>query len=502
VDELGPLVAGLAVIEVQPLPPRDLLLILEPAAPPPPVLRLRLSADPEAPRLHLQVGRVRSAAGPAGPFFRALAAELEGATLRRIEQVRGDRIALLEFTGTPSGRRRALAAELVGRHANLVLLGPEDEVLQVLVPAPGRAGRAARLEPGRPWSPPGGSAAPPTGDSPPLTEALADPGGDPPGPLAEKVPLSWRVERTLGVAAAEARRARLAKLLLERAKRRRRRAAALVKGLEERARASDRSERVRWDGELLKANLGRLKRGLQEVELEDWFVEGSPPRRVPLDPRRSPQENVERIFARYKKLERARGHVEEEMARARERLAALDALVEAAAADPAHPEALEAEAVAAGLLDPRQEADPRKRPTPPARLPYRVFRVHGGAEVRVGRSAADNDLLTFRHSRGNDLWLHTADRPGSHVILRTPRGREPDPEALIDAALLAVHFSPARAGGAVPVHLARRKEVHKPRGAKPGLVTLSGGRILTVRAQQERLEALLRTARDRPPPTE
>ena len=113
-------------------------------------------------------------------------------------------------------------------------------------------------------------------------------------------------------------------------------------------------------------------------------------------------------------------------------------------------------------------------------------------EVRVGRRAKDNDSLTLRHARGNDVWLHTADAPGSHVVLRVGTNAEPDAEDLLDAAHLAVHFSPLRDSARAKVHVARRKEVHKPRGAKPGLVTLSGGRILDVRMQPERLARLLR----------
>jgi len=76
-------------------------------------------------------------------------------------------------------------------------------------------------------------------------------------------------------------------------------------------------------------------------------------------------------------------------------------------------------------------------------------------------------------------------------VLVLDKGADPDSEELIDAAHLAVHYSPLRDAGRVRVHVARRKEVHKPRGAKAGLVQLSGGRILDVRMQPERLRRLL-----------
>ena len=117
----------------------------------------------------------------------------------------------------------------------------------------------------------------------------------------------------------------------------------------------------------------------------------------------------------------------------------------------------------------------------------------------MGRSARDNDELTFRASRGNDLWLHTADTPGSHVILVVAKGAEPDPEEVLDAAHLAVHFSPKRGAGRVDVHVARRKLVSKPRRAPAGLVPLSGGKVKRVRLEPERLERRLAT-RGRPRP--
>ena len=459
-------------------------------------MRLRLSADGNAPRFHAQLGRTIRHKGPVGPFFQRLTEELVGAEIRSLEQVRGDRIILIEFRKTPSGKRRAVVLELVGRHANQVLLGPEDEVLDVLVPAPRRGPSPPRLRQGSPWAPPGGMPRSQDGEEPALSEWLPDP--EEPAPGSIPAPLSWRVESSLGGEATEARRAHLAKDLADRLKRRLGRSRGLVKGLLQRQEAADGAPRVRQDGELLKAAMAQCKRGQESIELADWFEEGAPPRRIALDPKRSPQANVERLFDRARKLERARESVATELALAHEKVALLEDLLVRARAPEAEPETLEAEALAAKVLEPRQQGDPRKRKAPAPRLPYRSYPVSAGFEVRVGRSAPDNDALTFKHARGNDLWLHTADCPGSHVILRLEKRQEADPEALVDAALLAVHFSPARGGDGVPVHVAYRKEVHKPRGAKAGLVSLSGGRILQVRAQQERLEGLLRRARGRP----
>jgi predicted ribosome quality control (RQC) complex YloA/Tae2 family protein len=183
---------------------------------------------------------------------------------------------------------------------------------------------------------------------------------------------------------------------------------------------------------------------------------------------------------------------------ARAKLAAIETFLVCAAAEGADFDALASEAVAARVLEPQQPAPAGKKPVVAARVPYKTFHGFAGAEIRVGRNARDNDDLTFHHASGNDVWMHTADTPGSHVVLRVGKGAEPHPEELLDAAHLAVHFSPHKDATRARVHVARRKEVHKPRGAKPGLVTLSGGKILDVRMQPARLQRLLGT--HRPPP--
>lgn len=504
VQELRPLLLGWRLRDVQHQPPRDLVLVLEPpedARELPAVRRLRLSADPEHARVHLVRARLPRPEGPPGPFFRRVAAELAGARLSSLAQVRGDRILCLEFRDTPSGEARALFAELTGRHANLVLCGASERVLEVLVPAEPERVRsgAARLAPGLVWSPPPGRSSPPA-SLPSIADEFpaAEPEAGGPAPEAG-APLSWRVECSLSRASAERERERAQKQLERRASRRLANARSLLAGLERKLAACAEAERVRLDGELLAANTHRLKRGMKEVLLEDWYAEGAPARRIELDPRRGPAENVEHFFERYRKLESTREAIPADIARAKQRIARLEELL-SKAADPAlDPEALDAEAVRAGLLDAPQEADERKRKPPPPRLPYRSFVGTRGSEIRVGRNARDNDDLTFHHARGNDLWLHTADAPGSHVVLCTGGRAEPDPEELLDAAHLALHFSPLRGAARASVHVCRRKEVHKPRGAKPGLVTVAGGRKLDLRLQPERLARLLSRGRSPAP---
>ena len=490
--ELGPLFAGSRLRKLVALPPRDLLLCFERPAPP----RLRVSASPDFPRIHLQAERQETHPGPIGPFYRRVAEELDGATLERLRQVAGDRMVELVFGNTPSGERRSLLAELTGRHANLLLLGPAERVLAWLVPPPrSRSGARPRLVIGEPWrAPPGTGRTAPAGS---LLEDLPDPGPPPPGGVV--APLSWRVECCLGAAAEQLVLERARKQLLARLERKLKRARALEAGLERRLQAALGAERVRQDGELLKAHMHALRRGQASIELPDLFEPDAPPRTIELDPPPlAPRERRAHLRALPQTAARQaeRGGRAGAGARAPARAAGFLGARARRRFGPARPGRRGSRTRAAGPRAGRRRTPPQARPGAQA-LP-RVHHPDRGARCWSARAPPTTTCSRCAWARGNDLWLHTRDAPGSHVVLRLERGAEPDEEDLLDAAHLAAHFSPLRESTRVAVHVSRRKHVHKPKGAKPGLVTLSGGRVVQLRVQPQRIRRLLASARRGP----
>ena len=485
VAELAPRVAHLVVRDAHALPPADLVLVLVESLEDTRSRRvfLRVSADPDGARICADRSRVSAHTGPLGPFFRACQTHLTGARLVKLSQVAGDRLVALEFK-CADDHKRTLIAELVGRHANMVLLGGSDIIEHVLVPA------ETRLKVGAAWTPPPGRAT--QGTRTALVDVFPEPAAAPrlaPDETSDPYPLSWRVNCALQAQAAYAHSHRERKDLLERLERRLKNAHNLLAGLEQRRQAAEGHERVRWDAELLKLHLTSVPRGAKSVDLEDLYNEGQT-RTVSLDPKLSVRDNMERLFEKAKKLERAQTTIVEELALAQAKHQRLADFVARAKDEAESVDDLERAAIAGGVLDPKQAA-PQKQAAPAPRLPYRTFVGKAGSEIRVGRNAKDNDALTFKHARGNDLWLHTADTPGSHVVLVLAGKPEAHPEELLDAAHLAVHFSPLEGATKARVHVAPRKLVHKPRGAKPGLVTLSGGKVLDLRLQPERLQRLL-----------
>lgn len=516
--EIQRVLDGFVLVDLAALPPRDLLLICAQGVdaegkPTGGIRRLHLSANRDAARVHIQHGRIEKHKGPEGPFYQAtrnalvnLEAPLQ---LARIHVIEGERALALEWRNAVGAG--FLGVEMFGPASNLMLLTSGDEPFdQTSASADSlseRSGAAQsaqtfesdrlrivctlatptgknveRLAPGAPWTMPAGGKAPKSAT--PLASYVDTVGPAPERRFPLDAPLSWLVEAAIGGLAEDKADNAERRALIARIERKLERAQSQLKGLAERRSSAEASERVRLDGELLQAHLGTLKRGLTEVTLDDWTT--GAPRTLTLDPARSPKQNMEQFFARYKKLQRALSGMAEEEARADERLQALLALLDAANDESETPNDVATRGERAGLIDALQE--PKRAPE--KRLPYRIFRATTGAEIRVGRTARDNDTLSTRHCRGNDMWLHTADSPGSHVVLCLAGAPEPNPEDLLDAATLALHYSPQRGARKADIHIARGKEVHKPRGAKPGLVTLSGGRTLHLAFEAERLRAI------------
>jgi predicted ribosome quality control (RQC) complex YloA/Tae2 family protein len=253
------------------------------------------------------------------------------------------------------------------------------------------------------------------------------------------------------------------------------------------ARASSAGE-GRKRAELLLPHASRIPRGRAEVELPDWSRtdESGNPETVTLklDPALSAADNAALWLKRAKRYAAAHERIAERKAQVEHEVRFLEELLARAQA------AGDAAALAQVELDSGPAPVRRAKERTQERVPYRSFTARSGARILVGRSARDNDLLTLRNARGNDLWLHARTARGAHVVVPAP-GETPDPRTLGDAALLAAHFSSLRGETSADVMWTRCKYVRKPRGAAPGSVTVSQEKTLHVRLDGERLVALL-----------
>jgi predicted ribosome quality control (RQC) complex YloA/Tae2 family protein len=191
-----------------------------------------------------------------------------------------------------------------------------------------------------------------------------------------------------------------------------------------------------------------------------------------LDSTISLRENIDRMFKRHQKAGRGRGIVAQQLAEIRKKRSALEENTKRLQAikDWDTWLAIASKLGKAGASDVSSrgtghvpEADARK---------LRTIKIDD-REILVGRTARENDDLTFDVAAPDDFWFHVADYSGSHVIVRNPgKDRELEEPVLVKAAQLAAYFSQARNSSRVEVHYTKRKHVSKPRRAKPGLVRL------------------------------
>ncbi len=238
-------------------------------------------------------------------------------------------------------------------------------------------------------------------------------------------------------------------------------------------RAAEDADRLREHGELILAYLTQITPGAIVLEVPGFDGQ---PARITLDPTRSGVENAQAYFKRYARAAGARKRLPERLAALEDELRYLDTLTTAVAQAETEDDVWEVEQdlIAAGL---RRRTRERVRPW--AVDVGRAFEISGGYRVRVGRSARENDHLTFEVAGPDDLWLHARGMPGAHAILIGSRG-QPSDVAIETAAGIAAYYSAGRGASRVPVDVTRRRFVRRIRGGRPGQVHYSQERTLTV----------------------
>ena len=447
-------------------------------------VHLLLSSNPDAGRLSLLSRPPRRPPSPPR-FAQWLKVHVSGARIEGLRLPGEDRVVALDLTA-PTGDVR-LVLQLLARRSNLYAFDAQGCLVAALRPL---AGTRPELALGAPWK------APETG--PPRRgadrfEAVGD---------AE---LLAAIEEHYGAQEVADSQAELRRRIDRSLSRERRRVARKLDKLAAELAKSRQAEELARHGELLKGALSRVRRGTTAVTVRD-DVSGEDVT-IALDPALSPSENLDGLFRRYKKALRrlAKGGAQHDsVSKAQRELEALSARFAAAADD-------EALRVFAGTEEVRSllarhtpvVPGPRgARAGPPAevqlgkhRVPRRLvprrYVTAGGLEVWVGRSDAANDFLTTRLARGKDLFFHLDGAPGSHVVLRTEGRDDPPSDAVLDACELAVHYSKAKNASRADVHVVPIRNVRKPKGAKPGLVTVHGGRTVHLRRAEARLERVL-----------
>ena len=215
-------------------------------------------------------------------------------------------------------------------------------------------------------------------------------------------------------------------------------------------------------GELLMANLYNFQKGDEFVTVENYY--NGEQVTIPLSVRKTPIENAQSFYTRYTKAKNALVMIEEQKQKAIEEISYLDMLnQQVQQASPSDIEEIREELAEQGYLKARI-LKRKKKPTKPT---PESFMSSTGIRISVGKNNKQNDYLTFKIAHKSEIWLHTKDIPGSHVVIHDDN---PDEQTLKEAAVLSAYFSKARESSSVPVDYTEIRHVKKPNGSKPGFV--------------------------------
>ena len=488
------------------------------------------TADPVRSGLWFVEGKLGQSPDPPSPLLLLMRKHLVGAVLTDVIQPAFERVVRLVFESHNQGdvSTLALIVEATGRLGNLILVNDEEVVLEAVKRVPPSINRQRAILPRRPYvgPPPQAKASPPEADTALLAEALAgakDPASGLVGavrgispqaarevvhragettpervlaalnevvgerrpsigvedgravafapyqlthlPTWERMPsLSAAAARYFGEERSRSPLAQAQATLRGEVEAQRGRETRRLEALERELGTGEEVERLRESGELIYAYVSQIAPKASALELDD--------RSIPLDPDLTAVENAQAYFERYTRLRDARKRLPGMIEEARARVAYLgDMLIYADLARTTD----EVNALRRELAPAPQKAG-GKTAQPARAEPLRV--KLDGHTLFVGRSARQNDTVTFELARPNDLWLHARGLAGAHVILRVDSGK-PDAAIVERAAQVAAFHSEARTSGRVPVDVTERRHVRKIKGA-PGAVTYSGERTIHV----------------------
>ncbi len=246
--------------------------------------------------------------------------------------------------------------------------------------------------------------------------------------------------------------------------------------------ATEDREQDKRRGDLITANIWRMKPGMDEVTVEDFYEEDCPPVTITLDKRKTPQQNAVVFYKQYTKKKAAREHLTgliEENTAELEYLGSVAEELERAQSQQDLQD-IRSELEKAGYLRaPKQKGQKRPKPSQPL-----AFRTASGLEILVGRNNIQNDELTFSIARRTDIWFHAQKIHGAHVILRC-EGQEPDEASVYQAACLAAYYSEGKQAGRVAVDATQVRFVKKPRGARPGKVIYTDQKTIVAEARRD-----------------
>ncbi|MBS0949313.1 NFACT family protein [Weissella minor] len=236
--------------------------------------------------------------------------------------------------------------------------------------------------------------------------------------------------------------------------------------------AADQADEFKVKGELLTTYMHQIERGMTEIELPNYY-ENNEPMQIQLSNQLNPSQNAQRYFTRYNKLKASVKYLNEQIALAQAEVDYFENLqAQVDIASPKDIEEIRQELIQEGYL----RVQKKKKQKPQVSQPEKFY-ASDGTLIEVGKNNLQNERLSMKTAQRSDIWLHTKDIPGSHVIIHDS---EPSTQTLEEGAQLAAYFSKARDSANVPVDYLPVRRLRKTNGAKPGFVIFEGQTTMTV----------------------
>ena len=235
-------------------------------------------------------------------------------------------------------------------------------------------------------------------------------------------------------------------------------------------------------GELITANIYSLAKGMDKASVMNYYSEKGESVDIPLDKDKSPQQNAQNYFKKYNKARTAFLYAQNEISVIRDEIAYLESILFAIenSKDTEQLSEIQTELLEQGYI---KHLDRKSRKSPPAKIQPLKIVSKDGFEIFIGQNNKQNDKLTLKLAKNEDIWLHVKNFAGAHVVIKTEGNEVPD-STLIEAAQYAAWFSKAKSASKVEVDYTHIRNVKKPAGAKPGMVNYVNYHTVVVSPKQ------------------
>lgn len=238
--------------------------------------------------------------------------------------------------------------------------------------------------------------------------------------------------------------------------------------LEKTVKDAQNKETYKIKGDLIMANLYMTEQGQKEIEVQNYYEEDMPLIKIALDESLSPTQNAQKYYKKYNKAKTAEIEAQKQAESAKIDLEYIESTLSAIENCESESDinAIRAELIAEGFLNRKVDSKKQKQ----AQSKPMHFVSVDGFDIYVGKNNAQNDQLTLKFANSGDIWFHTKNIHGSHVIIKLGLDKDVPKTTMLEAACLAAYYSKARNSSQVPVDYTQVKNVKKPNGAKPGMV--------------------------------